>query len=117
MAYLTRFPVHAIKVDRVFVDGLGRSVDSEAIVSAIVAMARALGKRVVAEGVETEAQLAILDRLGCDSIQGHLIAPACRRGFRRLREGPPEARGGAAQPRLIGRTTRVAARHASRFRR
>jgi len=76
MAYLTRFPVHAIKVDRVFVDGLGRSVDSEAIVSAIVAMSRALGKRVVAEGVETAEQLAILGRLGCDSIQGHLISPA-----------------------------------------
>jgi diguanylate cyclase (GGDEF)-like protein len=76
MAYLTRFPVDTIKIDHVFVDGLGRSADSEAIVSAIIAMSRALGKRVVAEGVETLGQLAILERLGCDFIQGYILSPA-----------------------------------------
>ncbi len=76
MAYLKRFPVDAIKIDRVFVEGLGRSADSEAIVAAVIAMSHALGKVVIAEGVETDAQLAILRRLGCDEIQGHLVSPA-----------------------------------------
>ena len=75
MAYLKRFAVHAIKIDRVFVDGLERSADSEAIVSAIVAMSHALGKRVIAEGVETQEQLALLRKLRCDDIQGYLVAP------------------------------------------
>jgi diguanylate cyclase (GGDEF)-like protein len=80
MAYLTRFPVDTIKIDRVFVSGLGRGEDSEAIVSAIVAMSRALGKRVVAEGVETQEQVAILRRLGCDFIQGYILSPALPAG-------------------------------------
>jgi EAL domain-containing protein (putative c-di-GMP-specific phosphodiesterase class I) len=70
MAYLTRFPVHTIKIDRVFVQGLGGGRDAEAIVTAVIAMSKALGKRVVAEGVETAEQLAILRRLGCERIQG-----------------------------------------------
>lgn len=76
MAYLKRFPVHAIKIDRVFVDGLERSPDSEAIVSAIIAMSHALGKRVIAEGVETDEQLAILRRVHCDEIQGFVLSTA-----------------------------------------
>ena len=76
MAYLKRFPVRTIKIDRVFVDGLGPGGDSRAIVAAIIAMSRALGKNVVAEGVETAEQLAILGELGCDEIQGHYFAPA-----------------------------------------
>lgn len=76
MAYLTRIPVNTIKIDRVFVSGLGRGPDSEAIVAAIIALSRALGKRTVAEGVETGEQLAILRRLRCDMIQGFLVSPA-----------------------------------------
>ena len=76
MAYLKRFPVHVIKIDRVFVEGLGRSADSEAIVAAVVAMSHALGKIVIAEGVETEEQLALLRKLGCDEIQGFLFSRA-----------------------------------------
>ncbi len=76
MAYLRRYPVHAIKIDRAFVNGLGQAADSEAIVAAMLAMSRALGKRTVAEGVETAEQLATLSRLGCDLIQGYLFAPA-----------------------------------------
>ncbi|HET9470807.1 MAG TPA: EAL domain-containing protein, partial [Usitatibacter sp.] len=53
MAYLKRFPVREIKIDRVFIEGLGQGADSEAIVAAIIAMSHALGKIVVAEGVET----------------------------------------------------------------
>ncbi len=74
MAYLNRFPIHTIKIDRVFVDGLGRGRDSEAIVGAIIAMSHALGKSVVAEGVETTEQLAFLRGLGCDWIQGYYVA-------------------------------------------
>ena len=76
MAYLQRFAVHTIKIDRVFIEGLGRTADSEAIVAAIIAMSHALGKTVIAEGVETAGQLASLRKLHCDEIQGFLIAPA-----------------------------------------
>src|SRR5439155_20301853 len=76
MAYLKRYPVTTIKIDRVFVEGLGRGADSEAIVAAIIAMSHALGKTVIAEGVETAEQLALLRRLGCDEMQGFVFSPA-----------------------------------------
>ena len=76
MAYLKRFPVHTIKIDRVFIDGMERGPDAEAIAAAIIAMSHALGKTVVAEGVETAEQVAILRRLHCDEIQGFFIAAA-----------------------------------------
>jgi diguanylate cyclase (GGDEF)-like protein len=76
MAYLKRFPVHKIKVDRAFVEGLGRDKDSQAIVASIIAMSHALGKVVVAEGVETAEQLAILRKMRCNHAQGfHLSYP------------------------------------------
>jgi len=70
LAYLKRFPVHTVKIDRVFIEGLGRDADSEAIVAAIIAMAHALGKTVTAEGIETDEQVALLRRLKCDRAQG-----------------------------------------------
>ena len=76
MAYLKRFPVHFIKIDRAFIDGLEHSADSEAIVSAIIAMSHALGKIVIAEGVETEAQAMLLRSLRCDHAQGFLLSKA-----------------------------------------
>jgi EAL domain-containing protein (putative c-di-GMP-specific phosphodiesterase class I) len=76
MAYLKRFPVREIKIDRVFIGGLAAGAESEAIVAAIIAMSHALGKSVVAEGVETEEQLALLARMGCDEVQGFLLSPA-----------------------------------------
>ena len=76
MAYLKRFPVHKIKIDQAFIEGLGRDKDSQAIVASIIAMSHALGKIVVAEGVETAAQAAILRKLRCDQAQGfHLSYP------------------------------------------
>ena len=81
LSYLKRFPVDVVKIDRSFVDGLGKDPDDTAIVTAIVSLARSLGLRVVAEGVETECQLAELRRLGCDHAQGFLFA----------RPGVPEA--------------------------
>jgi diguanylate cyclase (GGDEF)-like protein len=82
MAYLKRFPVHKIKIDRAFVEGLGRDKDSQAIVASIIAMSHALGKIVVAEGVETAAQAAILRKLRCDQAQGfHLSYPLSAEQF------------------------------------
>jgi diguanylate cyclase (GGDEF)-like protein len=75
LSYLRRFPVDFLKVDRSFVAGLGRGSDDEAIVAAVVAMARNLGLTAVAEGVETAEQRAVLARLGCDMAQGYLWSP------------------------------------------
>ena len=73
LSYLRRFPVNKIKIDRSFVSEIGtRSAD--AIVTAIVALAQGLDMVVTAEGVETEAQRAFLERAGCHEIQGYLIA-------------------------------------------
>ena len=75
LRYLRRYPIDGLKVDRSFVAGLGEDGDGDAaIVQAIVGMARALGMRVVAEGVETEGQLERLRALGCDLAQGFLLS-------------------------------------------
>src|SRR4051794_29857443 len=74
LAYLRRLPARRIKVDRSFVRGIGADPEDEAVVRAIVTLGHALGKAVVAEGVETEVQLAFLRELGCDAAQGFLLA-------------------------------------------
>jgi diguanylate cyclase (GGDEF)-like protein/PAS domain S-box-containing protein len=74
LSYLRRLPVDALKIDRSFVRDIAEREDDAALVASIVTMARALRLRVVAEGVETEAQRAILERCACDEIQGYLIA-------------------------------------------
>jgi diguanylate cyclase (GGDEF)-like protein/PAS domain S-box-containing protein len=76
LAYLNRFPLDALKIDRQFVDALGVEQERTAIVEAIIGMARALSLDVIAEGVENEAQLSELRRLGCDYGQGHLFSRA-----------------------------------------
>ena len=75
LAYLQRFPFDTLKIDRGFVADLSDSGSSLRIVEAVVRLAHGLGLRVVAEGVETEAQMAILRRVGCDEIQGYLLSP------------------------------------------
>ena len=75
LAYLRRFPVEVLKVDRSFVERLGTDAEDEAVVRLIVHLAGALGLSVVAEGVETAAQLHRLRHLGCDRVQGYLYSP------------------------------------------
>ncbi len=72
LAYLKRFPVDKLKIDRSFVADLPADKDAQAIIAAIVGLAHALGLQVVAEGVETEAQMEFLQRCGCHFIQGYL---------------------------------------------
>ncbi|HVH07196.1 MAG TPA: GGDEF domain-containing protein [Myxococcota bacterium] len=74
LGYLKRFPVTALKLDRVFVQGATVESDKRAITEAVLAMARELGLYVVAEGVETEEQLQFLADRGCEAVQGYLFA-------------------------------------------
>jgi predicted signal transduction protein with EAL and GGDEF domain/CheY-like chemotaxis protein len=74
LSYLTTLPISELKIDRSFVHGLGDTPQSTAIVSAIIALARALGLRVIAEGVEKVSQMEILYNLGCHICQGFLYA-------------------------------------------
>jgi diguanylate cyclase (GGDEF)-like protein/PAS domain S-box-containing protein len=76
LSYLKRFPIDKLKIDRSFVKGLPDDDSDAGIVSAILQMARALGMKVIAEGVETEAQRQFLLEGGCDEFQGFLFAPA-----------------------------------------
>jgi diguanylate cyclase (GGDEF)-like protein/PAS domain S-box-containing protein len=74
LSYLKRFSVDTLKIDRSFVRELAVSADDGTVVAAIIAMAHRMGIRVVAEGVETEAQLRYLSSLQCDEVQGYLFA-------------------------------------------
>jgi EAL domain-containing protein (putative c-di-GMP-specific phosphodiesterase class I) len=74
LAYLKRLPIDTVKIDQSFVRDLTVDPDDAAIVTAIVAMSKSLGVDVVAEGVETEEQLAELKALGCHRAQGYLLA-------------------------------------------
>ena len=74
LATLRRLPAAELKIDRAFVVDLGQSERARSIVKAVVQMARTLELRVVAEGVETEAQRDVLVELGCDELQGYLFA-------------------------------------------
>lgn len=71
LAYLTKFPIDKIKIDRSFVQEIASADHNAAIVDAIIVMAHALGMTVVAEGVETEAQERYLRERGCDEVQGY----------------------------------------------
>ena len=74
MSYLKRLPLAELKIDKSFVDGLGLENNDEAISRAILAMAKALDIRTVAEGVETKQQLQWLQQEGCDYAQGYYLA-------------------------------------------
>lgn len=74
LAYLKGLPLDSLKIDRTFVSDLGQDPDDEAICASIIALAQALSLKVVAEGVETQAQQDWLHARGCDEVQGYLHA-------------------------------------------
>lgn len=78
LAYLKRFPIRRLKIDRSFVQGLPGDASDVGIANAIVQMGRALGLQVIAEGVETEAQRDFLAQAGCHEFQGFLFARPLR---------------------------------------
>lgn len=74
LQYLNEYKIDRVKIDKSFVDGLGTNQNSESICSAILQLSHALGMTVVAEGIETQAQLEVLRSLGCDYGQGYLFS-------------------------------------------
>jgi two-component system CheB/CheR fusion protein len=74
LSYLKRFPVSELKIDRSFIDGIANEPEDRSITTAIIALARELGLKTVAEGVETEDQHEALKALGCDIGQGYLYS-------------------------------------------
>lgn len=74
LSQLKRFPIDSLKIDRSFIANATTNVDDRAIVTAIISMAHSLGLNLIAEGVETEAQLALLAEQGCQEMQGYLFS-------------------------------------------
>jgi EAL domain-containing protein (putative c-di-GMP-specific phosphodiesterase class I) len=101
LAYLKKFPISTLKIDRSFVIGLPDEENDCAIARAIVTMAQQLRQEIVAEGVETPEQMAFLRDLGCDQLQGYLFSPAVTavEFARMLRDG---------ERLMVGRTTATA---------
>jgi EAL domain-containing protein (putative c-di-GMP-specific phosphodiesterase class I) len=85
LAYLKKFPIQLLKIDRAFVKEMDRDPEDRTIVKAIIAMAQALDIKVVAEGVEREEQLDLLKTFGCDLAQGfHFSKPVPAAEFTEL---------------------------------
>ena len=94
LSYLQQFRFDKLKIDKAFVNPLGRNGSSQAMIQAIVTLGRALGLKLVAEGVETEEQRVILRLAGCDEMQGYLFAvPGPLEAFDRLLADNPAAVG------------------------
>jgi diguanylate cyclase (GGDEF)-like protein/PAS domain S-box-containing protein len=91
LAYLKRLPIDVLKIDRMFVRDIETDAGDAQIVRAIILMARSLGKKVIAEGVENAAQMAYLRGLQCGEFQGyHIAAPMCAGDFARRFLRPAE---------------------------
>ena len=88
LAYISGLPITSLKIDRSFVRDLGAGTKQRAIVEAMISMAKSLGLKVIAEGVETREQLEFLEALGCDAVQGYYFArPLPAADLDRYREG------------------------------
>ena len=74
LAYLSRFPIDSLKIDRAFIRDAGTNPEDRTIIQTIIQLAHGLGLTVVAEGVETESQMELLKAQGCDEIQGFLFS-------------------------------------------
>ncbi|MCL4762580.1 MAG: EAL domain-containing protein [Burkholderiales bacterium] len=98
LSYLARLPIQGVKIDQRFVRGLEQNRNDEAITQAIIALSHSLGLRVIAEGVETVAQLEYLKRHGCEEAQGFLIARPLEEPELRQWVHRTEAERAAAQP-------------------
>ncbi len=81
LAYLRSLPINKIKIDRSFISELQHSNNDVTILKAMIRLAHGLGKRVIAEGIETEEQQDILQKLGCDMMQGYFYSPPMRQQF------------------------------------
>jgi diguanylate cyclase (GGDEF)-like protein len=93
LAYLKRFPVDVLKIDRSFIEGLGQDAQDSAIVESVLALAKSFGLGVTAEGIETPRQRLRLEQLGCDVGQGYLFgAPRSAEITERLLSEPAPAR-------------------------
>ncbi len=106
LSYLADLPVSLVKIDKSFIDRITPDAEGSAMVRGVIDISRALGFTCIAEGVETDDQLLVLDQLGCDDAQGYLFARPARgadiaQTLRRLRRGQ-------AAPRLD--TTKAPAR-------
>ena len=85
LSYLRRFPIDVLKIDQSFVREITLEEDGAAIVRSIISLAHSLRLKVIAEGVETDAQLAYLQEHGCDQVQGYLFSrPVCAQDFETL---------------------------------
>ncbi|MFT7430136.1 MAG: EAL domain-containing protein (putative c-di-GMP-specific phosphodiesterase class I) [Colwellia sp.] len=74
LAYLRKLPIDKIKIDRSFIEEVASNDSDLTIVKSMVELSHGLGKRVLAEGVETEEQLRVLRNIGCDAVQGYYIS-------------------------------------------
>lgn len=74
LGYLTKLPFDELKIDRIFVDGIGESERSQLLLEGIIALGRGLGMQIIAEGAETVDEIAILGKLRCDIVQGYIFS-------------------------------------------
>ena len=93
LSYLRNYPFDTLKIDREFITNITEDRADRELVNAAIAMAHSLGLKVVAEGVETPAQLALLTSLGCELAQGYLFSkPLAAEAFAELLEAQKDTR-------------------------
>ena len=91
LSYIKMLPIDTLKIDRAFISELNNNSDDKAIVTATIQMSHSMGVEVLAEGVETEEQLAFLNSLGCDKFQGYLFSkPIPHNEIEELFKGAPD---------------------------